>query len=289
MSAQAQNVNHLETPAFLTEHVLERPGCALHYWLGGSEDRPLLVFLHGATMDHRMFNAQVYALISDYRVLVWDARGHGKSRPMSGSFTLQDCASDLKAILDHHEIRQVVLVGQSMGGYIAQYFYLHYPEAVQAMVIIGSTCIAQPYAQWEVWGLKVSLLVFDWWPFEHFKRIVAQHNAIQPDVREYVTKTIDQIDRRDFLTIWKAVTLAVDGRGIPGHHIRVPLLLTHGDQDNAGTIRKRAPGWAAYEPDVRYGVIPNAGHNANQDNAAFFNGLLQEFLASAVAVRPARG
>lgn len=41
------------------------------------------------------------------------------------------------------------------------------------------------------------------------------------------------------ITIWKAVTQAVNEKGIPGHMIRVPLLLTHGDQDNTGVIRKR--------------------------------------------------
>lgn len=49
---------YLETPPILSEHVLEHRGCPIHYWTGGREDRPLIVFMHGALMDHRMFNSQ---------------------------------------------------------------------------------------------------------------------------------------------------------------------------------------------------------------------------------------
>jgi pimeloyl-ACP methyl ester carboxylesterase len=56
--------------------------------------------MHGATMDHRMFNAQVRALAPHYRVLVWDARGHGQSQPMGAGFSLERCAGDMLAVLD---------------------------------------------------------------------------------------------------------------------------------------------------------------------------------------------
>jgi pimeloyl-ACP methyl ester carboxylesterase len=60
-----------------TQLVLEREGCTLHYWLAGPKDRPLVVLTHGATMDHRMFVAQVAALAPHHRVLTWDVRGRG--------------------------------------------------------------------------------------------------------------------------------------------------------------------------------------------------------------------
>lgn len=257
---------------------LERPGCTIHYWLGGAADRPLVVFTHGATMDHAMFDEQVRALLPDYRVLTWDVRGHGESRPLQGDFTLADCAADLIALLDKVGVEQAVLVGQSMGGYISQYAYLYHPERVQAMVIIGATSIALPYGRMEIIALKASLPLFGIWPFGHFKRTVAKTTAIKPEIRAYALETINKLSHQEFLQIWKAVTLAIKEEGIPGHQIRVPLLLTHGDQDTTGVIRRDAPKWAAYEPDVEYVVIPHAAHNANQDNPEFFNRILLEFL-----------
>ena len=78
-------IDFLNTPTVLSERTLLRDGCPLHYWVGGPVERPLLL-LHGATMDHRMFNAQVEAFVSDYRLLVWDARGHGQSQSIGAAF-----------------------------------------------------------------------------------------------------------------------------------------------------------------------------------------------------------
>lgn len=226
-----------------------------------------------------MFNAQVAAVAQSYRVLVWDARGQGRSQPIGEAFTLRECADDLLAVLDQEAYSDAILVGQSLGGTIAQFAYLAQPERVRALAIIGSTCIALPYTRAEIWTLKATLPLFNLWPYGHLRSTIATNTALRPDVQAYARAAVDQIERRDFLTIWKAVSLAVDERGIPGHHINVPFLLTHGDQDKTGSIRKQAPQWAAYEPDCRYQVIPDAGHNANQDNPAAFNAVLLDFLA----------
>ena len=273
------SINWLGTPTILESHVLDRRGCPLHYWTGGPAGQPVVVFMHGATMDHRMFNAQIPVAAETYRVLVWDARGQGRSQPIGEAFTLQGCAEDLMSVLDREAVESAVLVGQSLGGYIAQYAYLAQPERVRAMVVIGSTCIALPYTRAEIWTLKATMPMFNLWPYGHLRGTIAKNTALRPDVQAYAQAAVDQIDRRAFLTIWKAVSMAVDEQGIPGHHIATPFLLTHGDQDKTGSIRKQAPTWAAYEPDCRYHVIPDAGHNANQDNPAAFNALLISFLS----------
>ncbi len=262
----------------LTGHILLREGCPLHYWTGGPEGRPWLVCLHGATMDHRMFNAQVEAFATDYRVLVWDARGHGQSQPMGAAFSLERCAADMLAILDAEGIERAVLCGQSLGGYIAQHIYRLAPGRVQAMIIIGSTPIAKAYSRWEIWALKASLPLFQLWPYRHFTRTVARSTASRPDVQAYALQAIRQIPKADFVAIWRAVTLAVNEKGDPSLRIEVPLLLLHGDRDQAGTIRRDMPLWARQEPAAIYHVIPDAAHNANQDNPEFTNRVMRAFL-----------
>jgi 3-oxoadipate enol-lactonase len=95
-----------EETEILIEYTLQRPRFTLHYWLGGQQDRPLVVLLHGATMDHHMFDEQVKALADEYRVLAWDNRGHGQSRPLGGAFSLTDSADDLVALLDHLQVEK---------------------------------------------------------------------------------------------------------------------------------------------------------------------------------------
>ncbi|GAB4549698.1 MAG: alpha/beta hydrolase [Anaerolineae bacterium] len=266
----------------MDHYTLSHKECTLHYWLTGPQNRPMLIFTHGATADHLMFEPQIAEFAKDYRILVHDVRGHGESRPLNVPFSLEDCADDLLAMLDALEVKDAVMIGQSMGGLIAQRLYLKAPARVQAMVIIGSVCIAIPYSKIEVWVLKVTVPLFNFVPYGSFKRLVSNSVGVTPETRTYMARTLEKLSHKEFLQIWKGVSLAVDTRGLPNHHIRVPLLLTHGDQDNTGTIRRDAPRWAAYDPDVRYVVIPNASHNANQDNPAFFNQKLRDFLTERV-------
>lgn len=272
-------VGYTHTPQALTQHELERRGCSLHYWTGGSEIQPVVVMMHGATMNHRMFNAQVEALLPDYRVLVWDARGHGLSQPAGDAITMALLAEDMQAILDAQQIETCVLVGQSLGGYIAQTLYKQAPQRVQAMVIIGSTPIAKAYSRLEIWALKATMPLFKIWPYNHFTRFTARSIAVKDEVQQYALDAMRQIPQDAFLNIWQSVTFSIDHRGLPDFQIDVPLLLVHGDTDRTGTIKRDMPRWAESEAHTEFHIIPDAGHNANQDNPAVMNRLLLDFLS----------
>ena len=262
----------------LQEKVFEGAGCNIHYWLGGPDDKPLIVMLHGATMDHRMFCEQAKALQPAYRVLLWDMRGHGRSQPFSGDFSLKICVQDLLGILDELSVQKVILLGQSLGGYVAQMVYEEKPELVQAMIMIDTTPISKAYSFWDVWALRVSLPLIDLWPYSHFIKTVAKTTALCPENQAYALEAIKQIPRREFLKIWKAATVTIDTKGKPDLQINVPLLLLQGDQDQSGTIKRDMPLWARSEPGVTYQIIPDAGHNSNQDNPQAANSFIQEFL-----------
>jgi pimeloyl-ACP methyl ester carboxylesterase len=146
------------------------------------------------------------------------------------------------------------------------------------MIIIGSTPIAKAYSKLEVWALKISLPIIRLWPYNHFIKTVAKTIALQPSVQDYALKAMHQIKRKDYLVIWEAVTFAIDGKGQPNATIDVPLLLIHGDKDGTGTIKRDMPVWAKHEKQATYHLIPNASHNANQDNPAFTNQVLMAFL-----------
>ena len=56
---------------------LVRPDATVAYWVNGPDRAPLVVLLHGATLDHHAWDAQVEALATRYRVVVADQRGDG--------------------------------------------------------------------------------------------------------------------------------------------------------------------------------------------------------------------
>ena len=78
---------------------LVRPDATVAYWVNGPDRAPLVVLLHGATLDHHAWDAQVEALATRYRVVVPDLRGHGEST-LQGAFRFDDAVDDVAALLD---------------------------------------------------------------------------------------------------------------------------------------------------------------------------------------------
>nr|BAG55481.1 putative hydrolase [uncultured bacterium] len=272
----------LETVPDLDCHVVERDGCPIHVWTGGREEGPWFVMLHGATMDHRMFNAQVEALAPHVRLLVWDARAHGRSQPIGAGFSIARCTHDLLAVLDALSIDTAVVCGQSLGGYIAQELWRAAPQRVDALVLIGTTPLFKAYSGLEVFLLRASLPLFRIWPYGSLTRTIARQTAVTPAARAYALQACRQLTRADFLTVWEAVSLAVDRHGREDVAFDLPVLLLHGDQDRTGTIRRDMPRWAPELPRATYQVIPDAGHNANQDNPDATNAAILRFVQQAV-------
>ena len=77
--------------------------------------------------------------------MVWDAPAHGKSRPFTLCFTMEDMADYLKQILEREGIFSPVLVGQSLGGYISQVYMQRYPKSVSGFVSIDSCPLKRKY------------------------------------------------------------------------------------------------------------------------------------------------
>ncbi len=250
----------------------------IHYWTNDKVEKPAVFFLHGAAMDHKMFDKQYAALNEDYYVITWDARGHGESRPVKGAFTISDLAQDLLCIIDELRVSSVTLLGQSEGGMIAQEVYRLRPQSVQAIITVGASPIMLPYSQLAIWLLHFSTTMIKLWPYDNFMKALALKTSIKKDVQDYALQTVRMISKKDFLTIWSSVTTSLSTTGIPDMHITVPLLISYGDEDTTGTVRKNNQRWKEYEPGAELVVIPGAGHNANQDNAPFFNEAMVRFL-----------
>lgn len=261
------------------EGVLERAGCRIHYWLSGPEDAPLVVFTHGAMMDHRMFDAQVPVVAQHYRVLTWDMRGHGRSKPIGDvgeGLLMRDLIEDLVALIDNLQYGRATLVGQSLGGHLAQDVVFYHPERVAALATIGSSCSTIKQPRLGRLALHLSPLAFKIWPEDSLRKQISENTAVTPGAQAYAYEALRQLTKEDIVKVWNAVTTLLHHE--PGYRIEHPLLITHGEDDGLGNIKKISPKWAARDPESRYVVIPAAGHNANQDNPEFFNRILLEFL-----------
>ncbi len=262
---------------------LEREGCRLRFWLCGPERGPRVVLTHGAGVDHREFDGQAAALAERYRVLSWDVRGHGQSRPAAAPFTIARAMDDLLAILDHLGWTAAALVGHSMGGNLAQEIVFHRPERVTAIAAIDCTCNTMRLPALQKVLLRMAPAILSLYPYGRLKRQAANASSSVPAVREYLYAAFSQLPKSELVSILNETTRCLHFE--PGYRIEKPLLLMVGEADTTGNIRKIAPRWAAREPHCRFEIIPGAGHMANLDNPGVVNRLLLEFLAEhAVAV-----
>lgn len=112
-------------------------GITLHLveW-GDASGLPVLV-LHGGGHDGSCWQAVCRILAADYRCIVPDARGHGKSDwSESGDYSCASQVADLVSLLDKLQIRCCTLVGHSMGGLNALELAGNYPQRVNGLVLV---------------------------------------------------------------------------------------------------------------------------------------------------------
>ncbi|MFG1855532.1 alpha/beta fold hydrolase [Actinomadura geliboluensis] len=260
----------------LRHRTVQRTGCEIHYWTGGSGDGPPIVFTHGATLDHRTWEPQIERFAARHRILLWDVRGHGRSIPNRTPWSLDAATEDLLAILDGEGIERTVLVGQSMGGNLSQEIVYHHPGRVSALVALGCAGNTLPLTRRERLQAAAVVRMLPWYPRKALIRQEAKASARDPRVREYVLDTASRMSHADMVAVMASLVGALHPE--PGYRIDVPELLLHGEHDRLGNFRTAMPAWARRDPLARYLVVPDSAHLANQDNPAFFNDAVLRFL-----------
>ena len=155
------------------------------YWMAEElvPSRGTIFFLHGLTADHTMFEKQISLFKRFYNILTWDAPAHGRSRPYEG-FTYGKAAECLNNILDRHGIESVILVGQSMGGFISQSLISRYPERVRAFISIDSTPYGDYYSKSDKWWLRQVEWMAGLFPDRLLRSAMASQTALTGEGRE---------------------------------------------------------------------------------------------------------
>jgi 3-oxoadipate enol-lactonase len=93
-----------------------------------------LILIHGGLLDRRMWDEQFAEFSEHFRVIRYDARGHGKSGSVTETFSHHE---DLCHLMEALEIDEAILLGLSMGGYISIDFALAYPDKVTSLVLVS--------------------------------------------------------------------------------------------------------------------------------------------------------
>ncbi|MEL6278388.1 MAG: 3-oxoadipate enol-lactonase [Pseudomonadota bacterium] len=133
--------------------MITRDGVALHYRDEGPKDGLTLVFANSLGTDFRVWDPLLPHLPEGLRILRYDKRGHGLSDAPPAPYQMDDHIGDVAAIIDHVGARDVVFVGLSIGGLIAQGLWAARPDLFQAIALVDT---GHKIGTEEIWNERIS-------------------------------------------------------------------------------------------------------------------------------------
>jgi pimeloyl-ACP methyl ester carboxylesterase len=248
-----------------------RVQCAEQYPNG---DRTCL-FLHGYSDTWFSFTPVLARLMDDVHSLALTQRGHGGSEKPDTGYAIQNFADDAAALLRSVETEDVVVVGHSMGSFVAQRLASDYPELVDRLVLVGSAPNGENDAVMELAGAVDRLngevsrdFVYE---FQHG----TTHEAL-PDI--FMDRVIDESLRMPSHVWKKAMSgfLQADTRA-DLQDIDMPTLVVWGEED---LIFGEAEQDALLEalPNAEMQAYPNTGHAVHWERPSRFVHDLRLFL-----------
>ena len=107
----------------------------VHHTLEGPDDAAVVVFSNSLGTTGVMWDAQAAALSDRFRVLRYDARGHGSTPATRGPYTMGDLAGDVIDLIDRLELERVSFCGLSIGGMTGMWLGVNAPERIDRLAI----------------------------------------------------------------------------------------------------------------------------------------------------------
>lgn len=120
------------------EHIVRNGDVALSYSTEGPPDAPVVLLINSIAATRELWARQLPALAARYRVIRYDARGHGRSSTPEGEYTLEQLGRDALAILDANGTSSAHICGISLGGATAQWLGIHAPHRVSSLVLANT-------------------------------------------------------------------------------------------------------------------------------------------------------
>ncbi|MET9364471.1 alpha/beta hydrolase [Streptomyces sp. NPDC006632] len=263
-----------------------RAGCRLHaldWGATGPHDPhvPDVLLLHGGALSAHTWDFVCLGLRGAARLVALDLRGHGDS-DWSDDYRIATLAEDVIAAAGHLALDRVRLVGMSLGGVVAAHAADAYPDRVERLALVD----VAPGVDFESTG-RVRAFMAGLGPVAGLDAVVDAAMRVNPRAhRPSVTYRMSTLFRPlpgggwlpkgdprppDF----RAILTAIDQLAL--QLAELPVLLVRGGRSRVlpQSIAERL---VACVPDAELVVIPDAGHNVQEDNPAALVDALRAFL-----------
>ncbi|MFA5011840.1 MAG: alpha/beta hydrolase [Ignavibacteria bacterium] len=115
------------------------PDAIIAYKILGSGEPLIMCTGFASTMD--LWSTELIKILQEYFTLIlFDYRGVGYSKNLSGSFSINTLADDVHTILNKLNIEKTNVLGWSMGGFVAQMFAINHSERVHRLILYATNC-----------------------------------------------------------------------------------------------------------------------------------------------------
>ena len=239
----------------------------IHYELLGDVGQPVLMLSNSLGTNLSMWDPQMPEFSKHFRVLRYDARGHGDSSITPGPYSIDQLGRDVLALLDLLELEKVSFCGLSMGGMVGEWLGWNAADRLQKLVLCNTAAKIGTADGWNTrietvcaYGVKAVIPeVLERWYTPEFR-------TARPDVIAATGRMLETTDREGYVASCAAVRDMDLRESVAG--IRVATLIIAGAKD---PVTPPAEGRFLAEQIARAEYLElNAAHLSNVEAAGKF-------------------
>lgn len=239
-----------------------------------------VVLLHGFLENSTMWNSHIEVLAKRNRVVCIDLLGHGQTDCLGYVHTMEDQADVVYHVLHELKIRKAILIGHSMGGYVALAFAELYPEMMKGLVLMNSTSRADSEERKTNRDRAIKAVKQNYTSF--IRMSIA--NLFSEENRERLTEEIELVRDQALKTPLQGIVAALEGmkvrndREVILHFATYPMLLILGKQDPVLNYDENKTQIENTKVEL---VTFNDGHMSHIENREELTNILSAFLKKA--------
>ena len=193
-----------------------------------------IVLLHGFLENQTMWQFCIDHFSTKYRIITIDLLGHGQTECLGYVHSMEDNADVVHAVLAELRIRKAVVVGHSMGGYVALAFAELYPAVIKGLVLLNSTSRADSAERKLNRNRAIKAVKQNYVNF--IKLSIA--NLFSEDNRERLESEIEAVKNEALKTPLQGIVASLEGmkirqdREVLLHFATYPILIILGEKDS---------------------------------------------------------